>query len=419
MYDPLLHILATPYSYRSLQEAWNNRIAIPFYRVKAAACCLKLLALQRKVDIATQLGKGVIDALPTVNIRLLDRNDQQYVVSTFVGVAADLCAFLLESTRLEDALYYLEKGRTVVLGKLVDGRSDISYLTHHYPKVAHRYVELYNEINTPLQHLDKDSITVQTLKRRREAIVELDACRDEIRGIAGYERFLLSQTLAEIQNCAARGSIVVVNITEFQSDAIIISTMAITALKLSNLSAADAKVWLSKKWTRPRNEQANRNRQYLEYLLWLRLSCVKQILDRMRIISDPEEQDLLRIWWIRSGLASSMPFYAAGMHCTDATENAYSRAVSSYALSIKALAHAREQAKDLERTRGSILIVTMLTTPAMNSQELPLPKLPSVSKEKDKVLEFRSGHLLAEHMEQPSVSQVIKGLQRCSVAYFA
>jgi hypothetical protein len=114
-----------------------------------------------------------------------------------------------------------------------------------------------------------------------------------------------------------------------------------------------------------------------------------------------------------------MPFHAAGMHCTDATENAYSRAVSSYALSIKALAHAREQAKDVGRTRGSILIVTMLTTPAMNSQEPPLPKLPSVSEEKDKVLEFRSGHLPAEHMEQPSVSQVIKGLQRCSVAHFA
>jgi hypothetical protein len=75
-------------------------------------------------------------------------------------------------------------------------------------------------------------IGVQTLKRRREAIIELDACKDEIRNIAGHERFLLNQTTAEMRECATGGTIVVVNITNFRSDAIIISPAAITTLEL-------------------------------------------------------------------------------------------------------------------------------------------------------------------------------------------
>jgi hypothetical protein len=39
-----------------------------------------------------------------------------------------------------------------------------------------------------------------------------------------HERFLLGHTAAEIQECAAGGSIVVVNITDFRSDAIIITS---------------------------------------------------------------------------------------------------------------------------------------------------------------------------------------------------
>jgi hypothetical protein len=186
----------------------------------------------------------------------------------------------------------------------------------------------------------------------------------------------------------------------------------------SNLSAANARIWLSKKWTGPRQERAKRNKEYSEYLLWLWNSCVKQILNDVRSISDPEGQDLLRIWWIGSGLASTMPFHAAGIHHIGTTENAYSRTISSYSPSVKALAHSREQAKDLGRARGSLLIATMPTTPALGGQEPPL-HLPGVNEEKDIVLELSKGHLPTEHMEQPSVNQVIEGLQRCSVAHFA
>jgi hypothetical protein len=166
------------------------------------------------------------------------------------------------------------------------------------------------------------------------------ACIEQIRSLPGHERFLLGQRIAEMQECAAGGSIVVVNITEIRSDAIIITPAVIKAINLSNLSTSEAKIWLSKDWRGRRAERAVKNRDYLAYLAWLWKSCVEQILDEVRALIGLSANGLLRVWWIGSGMAGSMPFHAAGIHRTGSTEKAYHGAVSSYAPSIKALARA-------------------------------------------------------------------------------
>lgn len=53
--------------------------------------------------------------------------------------------------------------------------------------------------------------------------------------------------------------------------------------------------------------------------------------------------DLPRIWWIGTGLASSLPFHAAGHHTTGSVENTYSCAISSYTPSLKSLRYVRDK----------------------------------------------------------------------------
>ena len=62
-----------------------------------------------------------------------------------------------------------------------------------------------------------------------QLIMELDTCINEISSIADYERFFLGQT-TEMQNCAAAGSIAIVNIAEFRNDSFIISSRAINTI---------------------------------------------------------------------------------------------------------------------------------------------------------------------------------------------
>ncbi|KAH6883524.1 CHAT domain-containing protein [Thelonectria olida] len=384
-----------------LHNAWDCPNVVPFHRVRAAARCLKMLATQHRLDAGMNLGKAVIDLLPTVHTRVLDLNDQQFVMSTFAGVASDLCAFLLASNRPNDALQYLEQD---------------------YPQLAQQYESLVNEVNTPLRKVGHDAAEVQAAKRRREAAAELDACIREIRRTPGRERFLLGRTITEMQECAAKGSIVVVNITEFRSDAILISRNAVKALALSELSASDAKDRLNKTWTaKKRSGRRGKNEEFLEYLSWLWKACVKQILDEIPK-QNPLCPGLPRVWWIGTGLGSSMPFHAAGLHTRESTENTYSRVLSSYTPSIKALAHARNRAKsndEVQATHGSLLIATMPTSPKGSTDKKAPRDLPGVIEEKDKIIEAARDLICTAVVDYPSVDQVLQSLEECRIAHFA
>ncbi|KAL2192307.1 CHAT domain-containing protein [Corynascus similis CBS 632.67] len=404
-------------------NAWYCQTAIPFYRVEAAAQCLPLLAAQAKIGTAIQLGQDVIDLLPAVNTKLLDRSDQQFVMSIFAGIAADVCSFLLASNRPADALEYLEKGRAVIIGQLVDARSDLSSLEQQHPDIARRYVHLRNEVNTPVNRLEKDMAQAYVIDRRREAVAELNACIREIRGIAGNERFLLGQTAAEMQECAVGGTIVVVNITKFRSDAILVSQAAIKTLNLPRLLASDALVWLDKKWTGRevrRRERPQKNREYLEYLAWLWDVCAKPILDEVRS-TNHGANGFPRIWWIGTGLGSSMPFHAAGVHSPGSTENVFSRAISSYTPSIKALGYAQHRSRATGTAHGSLLIATMPTTPARGLQPdtRKPPDLPGVLEEKKRIANVMNAYMSIQPLDLPSIDQVVDKLQDCRIVHFA
>lgn len=403
-----------------LQNAWNCLASGPLDRVRAAAQCLKILVTLQRFDQAVELAKAAIDFLPAVNTKLLDRDDQQYVVATFADIAVYLCACFLLSGNTDDALQYLEKGRTIIISTLIDSRSDVSALMEQNPDLAHRYQELRDEVNTPLRQTEFPVVDAQLRQRRLEAMAELNACVLEIRELDGHGRFLLGQTTAEMQKCAGDGAIVIVNVSEFRSDTIIVTATVVKTLHLPRLGARDAQVWLAKDWRGSRKERLQKNKEYLEYLQWLWEACVEQVLDEVRAIFT-EPDSLRRIWWIGTGRASSMPFHAAGSHVRGSTENAYNRALSSYTPSIKALAHAQSWARRNEQAEATdrlMLITTMPTSPKGADGE-KLADLPGVVGEKNRILKTAGGLITTAVLDYPSADQVLRTLEGCRIAHFA
>ena len=391
-------------------KAWKCTNGIPIDRVRPAARLLKWLPARKELEKAIKLARDVIDLLPFVNRRYLDFKDRQFVLSTFSGIAADACAILLEAQEPDQALHYLEQGRAVILGQLMDDRSDVSILSREHPNLAHAYERLCVELNTPLRDLDTSN-WVAVSRRRRTASEELSSCIKEIRSLQGYSRFLLGQTATEMQECAEDGSIVVVNVTEMRSDAIIVSRTGTKTLRLPELDARKVKEWLQKKWWGKRSDRGKRNQEYWEYLSWLWKTCVKQVL--YEIDNEPRPtSDLLRIWWIGTGLASSIPFHAAGEYSLGSAENAYHRTISSYAPSLRALSHSRDRLKSTKAVHHQLLITTMTTTPRLTN-------LPGVIEEKNGVIQATNKFLPIEKLDQPNVSQVIESLKRCTIAHFA
>ncbi|KAJ4240578.1 hypothetical protein NW760_000861 [Fusarium oxysporum] len=408
-----------------LLKAWSCLNAVPFYRIQAAATCLELLAAQNKVDQSIDLGRKILDLLPSVHTRALDRNDQQFVVSTFAGVASNLCSFLLSENRLSEALECLEQGRAIIIGQLLDDCSDISSLRQHYPQLANRYQNLMDEVNAPIYQTTPGVAEALSRKRRQEAAAELDTCLMRIRCVPGYERFLLRKTVAEMQKCITEGTIIAINITDYRSDAIIISSNSLRTIVLPKLSASRAKSWLSKDWSpKKKSEQRRKNDEFLDYLSWLWRACVSHIVTEISTLKAQSSDVLPRVWWIGSGLASSMPFHAAGLHTRGSEENAYCRIISSYTPSIKALSYAQNQAKRAQEALlvhdvNTMLVAAMPTSPKGPDDKKAPKQLPRVEEEMQEILILAQSQTSLTVLTHPSADQVLEVLKTCRIAHFA
>lgn len=80
--------------------------------------------------------------------------------------------------------------------------------------------------------------------RYLEAIKELDECIYIIRQLPGHQRFLLGPTLNELKEWACEGPIVVVNVTDVRSDAILVTSSGVNSIRLSKLTETDAINWV-------------------------------------------------------------------------------------------------------------------------------------------------------------------------------
>lgn len=404
-------------------EAWQCLSATPFDRVTAGARGLELLAGSGRQDEAIALGISMLELFPIIRTCTMDRDNQQLITSIFSGVASNLASLLIKADRLHDAVQYLEQGLIATTKQMVDDDLDLTNLRQSHPDLATQYQSLVEEINSR-PHQRRNVIPGERQSsRRQEATSELCACLESIRSIPGYERFILGQTAAGFQECAAEGYIVIVNITDFGSDAILISSERITTAKITHLSGLDTHGWPRKEWQIEQpSEQETKNFAFTEYLVWLWDFCVVNIFHSISLDTKQQSSKIPEVWWIGTGYAHSAPFHAAGIHRAGSVVNTYSKAISSYTPSIQALARARNQANQTKQKQqqepltSAILIATMPTTPEGPSDG---PPISYATEQKDEILRLLDGNIQTNVFEHPSVKQVLEALISSPIAHFA
>jgi hypothetical protein len=90
-------------------RSWTSYNSLPFNRIYTAGHCLELLFYLKQYDEAAEIAVSVIDLLPIVSARSLERNDRQNVLSKLAGIAAKVCGVLLQARSPEIALQYLKR----------------------------------------------------------------------------------------------------------------------------------------------------------------------------------------------------------------------------------------------------------------------------------------------------------------------
>lgn len=406
---------------KSYLKACDSDSGTPLTRISAARRGIQLFVEHGSLQEASSLANKAVKLLPMVCSRYLSRADQQHAVSQTVGLAADACSLSLRADNDSNrALEYLEHGRGLIIGYLIDGRGDISELRKVSPEKAQELDGLRYKIFMPIRDNEPPEVRRQLLREREAAAKDLETCLTDIRNLRelpNHDRFLLPPSSDDLKGCATEGPIVVVNVTNISSDALLVTPSGIERVQLPNLDKSEMDMHRQWNLTRGATRDVRKagklkvDGQFRGFLTWLWSSCVRLVLERLGIFGQPSGSELPRIWWIGAGLATSLPFHAAGDQSAGSVANTLSCAISSYTPTIKALRHAREKVgADIDK--HSILLVAMAKTPGGKG-------LPGVEAEERDIVSVVTDPHSVWPLRRPSADTVLDTLKDFSIAHFA
>jgi tetratricopeptide (TPR) repeat protein len=218
------------------EEAVDLEQCSPAVRIFAASSASHLAYdYLHDVDIARKfLAKG-IELFPLLSPRMLNRSDQQRALSEFSGLPGLCASLFLDTNDTFGALRLLEIGRGVIASLYLDTRTDITDLEASHPRLAQRFRRLRDELDVPEkddQRFDTNrAMNMAQSGRRYSASQHLNTVVQKIRSLKGHQNFLRGPSLQDIHALAVPGPIVVLNVSEYGSHAIIITEERLKTIK--------------------------------------------------------------------------------------------------------------------------------------------------------------------------------------------
>ncbi|KAJ5884638.1 hypothetical protein N7495_009148 [Penicillium taxi] len=372
-------------------------IAIPLTRVFAACGLLLILMKHNRWYKASSLAEKTTRLLPLLCSRYLSRQDQQYAITQTTGLAADICTIFNHVNKPNQALQHLEFGRGLILSYLIDSRNDVDQLHKDHPGLASEYDLLRRTLSQPLPSVEsKDSAHI--LERKKQAARELEHCLHAIRQQPGHALIVLEDQIHSLELP------LMPSLHHFGFNKMLARFRAVAQRGprdvQSELQASHPIVRLTKPY------------YDAEALFWLWDCWVKLILEFIELQASVPT-DKYRIWWMGTGAASFLPFYAAG-HYEDPLQSTMGHAISSYMPTIEALAYSRSQLSRLPTrdTQTSVAIMAMPTTPQETS-------LPGIESEIEAIQNAAGSEFTLQVQRYPQSEAVLQAMQEIDIIHFA
>lgn len=215
-------------------------------RLAASIHLFKLHTVAKNWFLAYQAASAGVYLIPLLTPRFLENADKQNLLARAVGLASDAAAVALIAGGTQyEAIQLLEVGRGVILGSLNEMRTDISDLQFKYPQQAEKYIQFRNELDTSTAStLQVDRSNARTVlthhnNQRYDAGQKMEQVIKDIRSLPGFDRFLLALSEDELKAAAASGPIIIVNVSKYRCDALIIEKSELRILRLPHLHASD------------------------------------------------------------------------------------------------------------------------------------------------------------------------------------
>jgi CHAT domain len=231
--------------------------------------------------------------------------------------------------------------------------------------------------------------TSRIIDRRMALAREWDDLVKQVRNVKGFADFLTPPKLEKLLPAAAAGPVVVVNISRWRCDALIVTTTGVEVKELRKLTAETVAAQVDSYLTGL--QRAKREETLRSISQWLWDQIAGPVLHVLGLDSPAAPgQPWPRLWWCPTGPLTLLPIHAAGYHTPEGWahhETVLDRTVSSYTPTLRALVEARNNApRSAERVAddepaphtaqpadsvGRMLIVALPHTPG----QMPLPNV--------------------------------------------
>ncbi|KAF5716215.1 TPR Domain containing protein [Fusarium mundagurra] len=397
---------------------------------------------------AYELVQGAIGLLSTNNLMAVSTDDLKVLMRSVSGLGSLASSIALQNGKSNfEALQALEAARCVISELTMRANIDLSDLRSVRPDLADNYTRTSSELTQTMNRMQKTeqpmissaaSISFQNLRKRQEELLRsLQEQEDEIRSLEGLEHFQQRLGELEMRNLAIDGPIIVINVSQIQSDAFIVAEHGIQHVSLPNFTYLDLKEKLevfdrhsnvarsatrnATPRVRKQQEAPNTRGTISDALKWLWDTAVCPVLERTQLTKTK------RVWWITCGLAGRAPLHAAGDHSQGCLANTISRVKSSYISSFKAFHHAQVQQKGSppkhmstatsRQVQRNMLLVTVPHSP-------PYPDLDTSPEEKTirslfDITSRPDDSVVFTHLHQPSPKEVLSELPNHAFVHFA
>ncbi|MFD3518895.1 CHAT domain-containing protein [Streptomyces sp. NPDC058653] len=377
-----------------------------------------------------------VGLLSTIAPRSLARADQEARLSVSEGLASDAAALALNEGVAGRALALLEQGRGVLLAQGLENREDVSQLRDLAPTMAAEFERIRDQLSAPPQlpvalRTAPGGLAVPPLDDRQAGLIaearhalsqRWSQLLTEMRQLPGLDDFLRPPSVPELGTAAAaEGPVVVVNVSEYRCDALVVTVDAgIDVVPLPGLTP-DAVLSRAAEFIDAIDAAYGGNgldnavaamRTLSRTLSWLWDTVAAPVLDRLGLDAVPHDgASWPRLWWCPTGLLSFLPLHAAGAGAADSGTWVIDRAVSSYTPTLRALVRARDGIGSGAPARPSPLVVALPETPGAEP-------LPGASREAELLAElFPARRLLAG--TDATVDAVVQALAAHSWVHFS
>ncbi|KAG6371091.1 hypothetical protein JVT61DRAFT_10631 [Boletus reticuloceps] len=299
-------------------------------------------------------------------------------------VVREAAAAALDLGFPELAVEWLEQGRSIVWGELLQLRGSYDQLSSAHSDHAHRLRDLFTALDHAGATREKSLTTfsesadgaTQTLQqeadRHRALAIERDKLLQEIRRLPGFERFLLPKDFSQLRASAHSGPVVILNAAKHRCDALIVladvdHVIHVSLPHFTLKRAADHQILLK---TFLRQAHAIRSDErdgktvtwdrgsWESFLAPLWNGIVKPVLDALAFsvrdltlprftadsligVSKQSPGDISRIFWCPTGPFVFLPIHAAGFYDSQYSlpgHKVFDFAISSYVPTLSILA---------------------------------------------------------------------------------